>query len=310
MNLSARIAGFIICVSLCFLFPFSASSSPASSLKVGVLPDADSLPLLVADAEGFFAAEGVAVILVPFKTALERDAALQSGAVDGVVSDLLAAAFATQGGFEVSATSLTDGRYGIVTAPGSGLAKASDLAGIEIGISANTIIQYAAESLLVKGGLSSSEIRSLAVPKIPVRMELLLAGSLKAACLPEPLLSAAQVRGATLVDASDDAGLSAGVLLFSKKVADTRVAELKAFYRAYYKAAKAINADEAKYRVFMVAKAGFPSEVQSSYRFVQYKKPRLPSTADVDSVLSWMREKGLLKKEIASFLDGRAIEGL
>ncbi len=287
-------------------------AAPPAELRVGVLPDADSLPLQVADAEGLFALQGLNVRLVPFKTALERDAALQSGAVDGVVSDLLAAALATQGGFELRVTSLTDGRYGIVTAPGSTLSKASDLAGVEVGISTNTIIQFAVDSLLSKAGIPAAEIKGLAVPKIPVRMELLLSGALKAACLPEPLLSAAQVRGATLVASSDDAGLRAGVLLFTKKALDSRLPDIKAFYRAYAAAAAAINANEAKYRTFLVEKAGFPAEVKDSYRFVKYAKPRLPAEADVKAVLAWMQSKGLLTVDIIplSLLDGRAIAGL
>lgn len=309
MNLVKKAAGLGLLLAAIAASP--AAAAPAA-LKVGVLPDADSLPLLVADAEGRFAKEGLAVELVPFKTAIERDAALQSGAVDGVVSDLLAAALATQGGFEVRVTSLTDGRYGVVTAPGSGLEKASQLSGVEVGISTNTIIQYAVDSLLSKAGLPPAEIKGLAVPKIPVRMELLLTGQLKAACLPEPLLTAAQVRGARLVAASDDAGLRAGVLLFSRKAVDSRQAELKAFYRAYASAAAAINADQAKYRPFLVEKAGFPEEVREAYRFVRYERPRLPTEADVKAVLSWMAAKGLLKADIApaALLDGRALSGL
>ncbi len=289
-----------------------SSAAPSSAiLRVGILPDADSLPLLVAEAEGLFAKEGARVELVTFKAAVERDAALQSGAVDGVISDLLAAALAVQGGFELRVTSLTDGRYGIVTAPGSGLDKPEQLRGVEVGISSNTIIEYATHSLLFAAGVPVAEIKGLPVPKIPVRMELLLTGQLKAACLPEPLLSAAQARGARLVAASDDAGLRAGVLLFTKKSLDTRLADITAFYRAYATAAARINADPAKYRPFLVDKAGFPAEVKDSYRFVRYEKPRLPSEADVRAVVAWMRSRGLLAAEVqpAAILDGRALSG-
>ena len=43
-----------------------------------------------------------------------------------------------------------------------------------------------------------------------------------------------------------------------------------------------------------------------------YKKPRLPSDADVAKVFSWLASKGLLKapRDAASLLDGRAIAGL
>jgi len=281
----------------------------AAPLRVGILPDVDSLPLMAAEAEGRFAAEGVEVVLVPFKSALERDAALQAGAIDGAVADLLAAALQAQAGFDVRVASLTDGRYGIVAAPGSLIASAKELAGVPIGISTNTIIQYATESLLAAAGLPASSISITAVPKIQVRMELLLSGQLKAACLPEPFLTVARAKGATLIAASDDAGLRAGVLLFSGKVLDARLAEVSAFYRAYWKAASAINSDADSYRPFLVAKAGFPEEARASFRFVRYAPPRLPTEADVASVLAWMRAKGVLTAALspAALLDGRAI---
>ena len=309
---AARAALAAVAWALVASAPESAATpaGAAAELRVGVLPDADSLPLLVAEAEGRFAAEGVNVRLVPFKTAVERDAALQAGAVDGVVADLLAAALAAQGGFDFRVTSLTDGRYGIVAAPGSGISRAADLAGVPVGLSTNTIIQYAVESLLARAGLPAASIQGLAVPKIQVRMELLLSGQLKAACLPEPLLTVAREKGAALLASSDDAGLGAGVLMFPKSVIDARLDDIAAFYRAYWKAASAINADNDRYRPFLVERAGFPAEARAAFRFVRYAKPRLPSESDVRAVLSWMEAKGLLAKELApaSLLDGRAVE--
>jgi len=290
-------AAALFLAALAALAPGSAAS--AEALRVGVLPDADSLPLLVAADEGLFAAESVDVRLVSFKTAVERDSALQAGAIDGAVSDLLAVAQAVQGGFDLEATSLTDGRYGIVVSPGSRIASLASLAGKDVGISSNTIIQYAAETMLEEGGVPPSDIRSLAVPKIQLRMELLLAGKLDAACLPEPLLSVARAKGAVLLESSDDAGLGAGVIAFTKEARTSRASDLAAFYRAYWKAASAIDAKPDSYRPFLTAKAGFPGEAVSAFNFVVYKKPRLPSEADVSSVLAWMKRAGTLKRELA-----------
>jgi NitT/TauT family transport system substrate-binding protein len=286
-----------------------AATSAAAPLRVGVLPDADSLPLLVARAEGIFAAEGIDAELVSFKTAVERDAALQAGAIDGAVSDLLAVAFASRAGFDIKATSLTDGRYGILVAPGSGITSLGGLAGRSVGISSNTIIQYASETMLARAGVALSDIKSLAVPKIQLRMELLLAGQLDAACLPEPLLSVAGAKGAVLLASSDDAGLGAGVLAFSRAALDNRLSDIAAFYRGYWRAASKINANTDSYRAFLVDAAGFPAEVRDSFRFIAYKKPRLPSDADLAAVLSWMKAKALLAKDIdpSSLVDGRAI---
>ena len=297
------------------VLPLSATAEGAAAahppLRIGVLPDVDSLPILVADAEGIFTTHGVAVQVTRFTTAVERDAALQSGKLDGAVSDLLGAALAAKGGFDLRVTSLTDGRYGIVAAPGSGITTAAGLAGVPIGISTSTIIQYATDVLLSRAGLTRSQIVGLSVPKIQVRMELLAAGQLKAACLPEPLLSVARARGATLIAASDAAGFGAGVLLFPRALLDTRLDDARRFYAAYRDACQKINGDNDAYRDFLVEKASFPREIVSSFQFVRYQTPRLPSVQDVRDVLTWMKTAGLLTDDIdpSSLLDGRAIAG-
>jgi NitT/TauT family transport system substrate-binding protein len=285
----------------------AAAPAAAAPLLVGVLPDADSLPLLVAADEALFAGEGVEVTLLPFTTAFERDAALQAGAIDGAVSDLLAVALANQGGFAIKATSLTDGRYGIVAAPGSGLASLAALAGKSVGLSSNTIIQYAAETMLARAGLRQADFRGLAVPKIQLRMELLLAGRLDAACLPEPLLSVAVSKGASLLASSDDSGLGAGVIAFSQAAIEGRLADIASLYRAYWRAARKIDAAPDSYRGFLVDKAGFPVQIRDSYAFVVYRKPRLPSESDLRAVLAWMREKGLLDRETGIRPDGSGL---
>lgn len=300
----------VIGLALAFAIPETAPAQ-ARELKVGVFLDSDSIPLLVAEDGGLFAKEGVKVKLIPFQNPVERDAALQAGAVDGVVSDLLAAALAKQAGFELRVTSLTDGRYGIVSAPGSGLNRLQDLKGVPVAISMNSIIHYATETMLGAAGLAPGEIQVVAVAKMPVRLEMLLAGQVKAACLPEPLLSAAVARGATLLGASDDAGLGAGVLLFTKKALDEALPEIKAFYRAYSAAAAAINANNDAYRPFLARKLAFPAELTGAYRFVKYQKARLPQAGDLSRALDWLSSKGLLKAPLAAegLLDPRALAG-
>lgn len=307
--MKAKIIPAALALAAIMIAPSASAPAAAGPLRIGVLPDADSLPLLVASEEGLFAAAGVEVRLLPFKTAVERDAALQAGAIDGAVSDLLAVALAIQGGFDVKATSLTDGRYGILVSPGSGIGSLGGLVGKSVGISSNTIIQYAAETMLLRGGVAQADIKSLAVPKIQMRMELLLAGRLDAACLPEPLLSVARAKGAALLAASDDLGFGAGAIVFSSAALADRLPDIAAFYRSYWRAASKLDAAPDAYRPFLVDKAGFPAEVRDSFRFVVYKKPRLPSDADIAAVLSWMKARGLLAKEISpnSLVDGRPI---
>ena len=71
--------------------------------------------------------EGVDVHIEHFKSAADRESALQAGGIDGAVSDMLSAAFLTDGGFQVAMTSLTNGSYKLLAGPSMG--ESTDLSG-------------------------------------------------------------------------------------------------------------------------------------------------------------------------------------
>lgn len=311
IRLQAKVNRCILPMTIAFSLLSCTPKAPPAPLRFGIMPDADSLPFMVAEAEGLFAKEGVAVELVPFVNAQERDAAIQAGKVDGAIADMLAAAFLVAGGFDLRVTSATDGRYGIAAAPGSGIAKASELRGKRIGMSTNTIIQYSVDAIVVAAGLPVDAYTVVAIPKMPVRMEMLLAGQVDAAGLPEPLLTAAIARGATLVGTTEEFGIDAAVVLFTKAMLDTRLSDVKKLYNAYAEATARIGAKPDAYRAFLVEKASFPEAVRDAYRFVEYRKPTLPDTAQVEAAIGWLTARGLLSKKLSAsdLLDGRAVAG-
>ena len=47
-------------------------------LAVGLMPDTDSLPFIIAQEKGYFADEGLKVDIQQFKSAMDRDSALQA----------------------------------------------------------------------------------------------------------------------------------------------------------------------------------------------------------------------------------------
>jgi NitT/TauT family transport system substrate-binding protein len=286
-----------------------AEADSGLPLRVGIMPDADSLPFMVARDEGFFEMEGVNVELISFSNPQERDAAIQAGRLDGAISDLLAAAFFAAGGFDTKVTSLTDGRYGIVVSPDSQIKSLSGLRGKRIGLSANTIIQYTVDAQLEAAGVSMTDYEAVSVPRMPLRLEMVLEGRIEGASLPEPLLTAAAAQGALLLSTTDTTGIDAGVLLFSKKVLDTRLDAVKAFYRAYNQAARKINANPGAYRDYLVEKAGFPAAVKDAYHFVTYRKPTLPAPAQIEQALNWLKTRKLLDADIRAedLTDPRAI---
>ena len=149
----------------------SSSSGKMQKLSIGLMPDTDSLPFLIAEEKGYFADEGLDVDLKQFKSAMDRDSALQSGNLDGAVSDMLAAAFAKDGGFDVKVTSATDGSYKLVAGKTEGAADVKGLQGKDVSVSRNTIIEYVTDEILAKDGLKGEDINKVIIPQIPTRLD-------------------------------------------------------------------------------------------------------------------------------------------
>lgn len=65
------------------------TSSPTTTYKIGVLRVHDSLPLYVAEHENLFKEMGVPVQIVEFNSALDQRKAMESGALDGMMTDMI-----------------------------------------------------------------------------------------------------------------------------------------------------------------------------------------------------------------------------
>lgn len=268
------------------------------ALRVGLMPALNSAPLVVADRAGYFADEGVAVELELFTSQLNRETALQAGRIDGTISDLINAIQAWSRGFPVRATSASQGVFSLLAAPAAGPATlaAWKEAGrtVRTGLLENSTVYYVAERALERAGIETRTIELVPVAQVPARMELLLAGKVDAAVLPEPLAALAVFRGARRLAESADDDAASGVILFRQQVILARGDDLRAFYRAYDRASAALNADPAAWRAAVVAACQFPSETEAVLRFPRYRPAYLPSEEDVRDVAAWMAGRGLI----------------
>ncbi len=298
----------IVLLTTCILAgAFAQAAAEAQPLRIGIMPDVDSLPMQLAATEGLFETEGAQVELIPFRSPVERDAAFQAGELDGMVGDTLGAFFLREAGFDTVITSITNGRYGIAANPVDGAAKLSDLAGKEVAVSRNTIIEYIADELM-----KASPAVLMAIPKIPVRMEMLLNGSIAGACLPEPLYSIAVSKGAVALADSTQLDEVPGVMIFTTSSVAEKADALTAFYRAYAEACSRINENPKDYRDFLVTAAGVPEDIRDEFVFVTYDMPRLPESSQVMEVEKWLTDRDLITHTFSydEMTDSSVVESL
>ena len=263
-------------------------------LTVGLMPDTDSIPFIIAAERGYFKEEGIEVELMPFKSAMERDAALQSGNLDGAVSDLLAVIFARSGGFDVHATSYTDGNYNLIAGGRTGITSVAGISGRDIAISRNTIIEYVTDEILAANQLTEDDVTKTVIPQIPVRLEMLQSGNLDAALLPEPMASVAVASGGRYITGSGDLGINPGVMVFTDVSIGEKQNSIRAMYRAYNKAVEYLNnTPREDYIDLVMEKSGFPAPAREALQLKPYRPAGLPEKKDVVEAVRWVNRKDL-----------------
>jgi len=288
--------------------PHSGTPTPLA-LRIGTLPTEDSLPLWVAQDKGYFAIEGVPQVqIIEFQSAQERDAAFASGAIDAYMGDIIAAANQQAAGKPNTIATImlgadqSQGRFGIAVPPKSPVTDLGQLANVPIGTSSATIQEYVLDGLMGEAGVATDSVKVTNVPKVPVRFQLLMSGGLKAAALPEPFLTLAEQGGAKIVgdDTKAKANLSQTVLVFSNAFLGKEggAATESGVLMAWDHAVSDINKSPNDYRQTLVDKAKLPAPLATTYQVNTYPMHQLPTKADVDAVLSWMRAKGYLKADV------------
>ncbi|MGD9147940.1 MAG: MetQ/NlpA family ABC transporter substrate-binding protein [Anaerolineae bacterium] len=285
--------------------PTPEPEETVQGLKMALLPVMDVLPFHVAEQNGYFEQVGVEVELVPVKSAQERDTLMQTGQVDGMLTDLLSPVFFNQDEPQIVVVRTARRVYpesplfSIVAKPGSDVQSPADLAGVEIGISQNTVIEYLTDRMLENAGLTPEQIAVTEVSAIPVRFELLMNGEIPAATLPDPLTSGAIAAGAVLVvDDTSVPELSQSILAFRTGIVEDQPDAVRRFLEAWEMAVGELNAKPDDYRDLLIEKGRVPESIQGTFQMPPFPEASVPTEEQLADVVEWALDKGLVSNDV------------
>jgi len=275
-------------------------------LEIALLPILDALPFYVAEKNGYFRENQVAVRAIPVGSGLERDQLMQAGEIDGMLNEMISAANFNRDKIQVIIIATARKAYPgfplfrILAAPGSSIDSVDKLTGQSIGISRNTIIEYVTDRLLAMENIHGHDVKMKSIPVIPERYQLLMQGRIQAATLPDPLAKSAMVAGAGLIlDDSMHTRYSVSVLTFRLQTLERRPKAVRAFLRAWDRAAADISADPESYRSLLLEKIRVPRNVQATFRIPRYPRGEVPDKAQWLDVIDWMIARNLIKATLA-----------
>jgi NitT/TauT family transport system substrate-binding protein len=171
---------------------------------------------------------------------------------------------------------------------------------VEIGISQGTVIDYLTDRLLQAEGFAPGDIRTIAVPRIPDRLNLLGTGELKAATLPEPAVSLALQQGARLIlDDTAHPEYSFSTITFRKTVIDQNPQAIRGFLAAIEEATRLINADPSKYGNLLVEQKVVPQPLAGSFKVPTFVTAGVPTAEQWADMLAWAKDRDLLSQDVS-----------
>ena len=280
-------------------------ASQQQKVRIAVLPVIDALPIYVAQQEGYFKEQGVEVEIVPVLSAPERDQLMQSGQVDGILTEVVVNMIYNKETPQIKTvpflrtTTVTTPMFRILAAKDSGINTVADLAGVPIAISEGTVIEYMTDRVLQRAGLAPEDIAKVAVPKISDRMAFLDSGQVQAAVMPDPLASLSIKNGArVIIDDTSYPEVSHSVLAFRIETLNQQGEAVRKVLAGIEQAVTAINGDKTRWNGLLAELKLVPEPLLKDYVLPDYPLASVPSEEQFADAMQWAREKGLIQKDL------------
>ncbi len=256
------------------------------SLKIGVMPAVDSAPIFLADKNGYFEELGLNVDVQVYTNAMNRQSALQSGELDGAMTDVIALVNNVQNGFDIKVTTSTDGSFPILVKKDFNEQK-----DVKVGLMEVSVVNYLSDEFLNE----EYNVEKVFINEIPARLEMINQGQIDMAVLPEPIASQGELMGLEkrIYGSKDD--FSPEIMVFTGSSIKNKEQAIKLFHEAYNKAVEEIHKDESIARDVLVEQLKLNPEVRDKITLPKYNMARVPSQEYIEKIMKW-NEKVLNKK--------------
>ena len=277
-----------------------AVSANADVVTIGTAPNLQTLPIVVADSQGFFAEEGIELESVKFTSGRRALEALIGGQLD--------VAFMAE--YPVSIASLREQPFGTFTtlsrytanrlvSKGSiGFEEVADLEGKKIGTTKGSNTEFFTEALLESAGVTA-EVINVSPPDI---VPALARGDIDAGIMfPDFYPAAEKALGDDYREFRSDAYIAWFVLSATPDMLENRSDELEAMVRALIKAEEFIksNPKEAQ-QALADATEGLLSleDVQARFAEAEYEVGLSNGLLDIlETQAKWVVSKGMVEAE-------------
>lgn len=258
------------------------------SLKVGLMPAVDSAPVLLAEKNGYFTELGLNVEVQIFNNAQDRQSALQTQTIDGAITDLIAVAVNVDGGFDIKATTMTNGVFPVLMMEGADSKESIKVGMMEVSVTNFLIDEWLGENYAIE---------KVFINDIPARLAAIGSGQLDMGLFPEPMASMGELNGLQKKLYQPEAGYCPDVIVFTGKALEEKEEAVKLFHQAYNKAVDLLNQDtQVGIDIIMEKIPNLKPEIEDKIILPEYTRVTIPDDEYIEKVIQWT--SNTMKKEL------------
>lgn len=294
---------FIFCVLMTLLSGCNTKKKQETQgalqeLTLGAMSSMDYIPFVIAQKQGIYDSLGLKVNIVKFFSANDRDAAFQSGNIDGTVIDFTGAMIQQANGVDLSMIMKNDGFFYLIAGKNAKIDSISQLKNKNIAVSRNTVIEFATDKALEAAGIKGDEINKPEINKIPLRLEMLQNRQIDASIFPDPFATIARNNGNKSLITTKELGISVTGTMFTGKALKEKEAEIKTLIKGYNLAVKYIQTHPVEeWSAILTEDAGLPQSLIKEITLPDYQQASLPTEKDIKTTIQWLKNKRLIPAE-------------
>lgn len=270
-------------------------------ITLGLMASMDGIPFVVAEKLGFYDSLGIEVNFIKFYSPIDRDAAFQSGTIDGSITDYSSAVLQQAKGVSLRVIMQTDGYCQLIAGKESKVRRPEQLKEKNIAISYATVTEYASDRILEQVHIASDKVNKPEINNIPLRLTMLENGQIDATFLPDPYACMAMANGGRLLTSTRQMKITFTGAAFCEKALKEKTEEIKRLIRGYNLAVEYIRKTPLnQWAQILIEETGLPETQINSLMLPVYHLATRPDSCDIAQAVSWLRSKNRLSQSYVS----------
>lgn len=273
----------------------SNASKELQPLILGLMPSMDGLPFVIAQKQGFYDSLGIEVNFIKYYSPIERDAAFQSGSIDGAITDYSSAILLQAKGNRLGLVMQTNGYCQLIAGKESRIRKPEQLKEKNIAVSHATVIEYATDKILEQTGITSEQVNKPEINNIPLRLTMLENGQIDATFLPAPYACMAMSNGGHLLGSTRQMKITFNGLAFNEKALREKAEEIKRLITGYNLGVEYLRKHPiSEWLPLIIEETGLSETQVGSLMLPVYHLAMRPDSCDIVNAIHWLQKKKAL----------------